>query len=751
MRKKTIERVEDRWLKTALCARAARVTPALNGEPLASAESPSAAGRHCREGLPRLVVFHLGLIAAVGSAIAQTTEGTRPDPKGGETVLEEVKVKGRGPQEMAADRAPGVTRSRVPLQELPASVQVIPRAVIDEQQALRLDQAVRNVSGVVFVDGGEGTSFSSRGFGITTLRDGFRRTEFTEGDLNRADQDTYNMERIEVLKGPASVLFGRSNAGGIVNIVTKRPRPLPVAAATLNAGSFDLYRATVDLGGSLSAGGELAARFNAGVEEAKSFRDWVESRRKMAAPALGWRLDAHTTLTLLGEIVTVEETPDVGLPRQGNGVVPGLPFSRFLGEPSTDVLRSEVREGRMLFERDLGEWSLKGALLRATVENDELFTRGATLQPDGRTLNRSLIVSGFRSEDVMAQVEVAGTWSLVGMEHRVTLGFDAGERETDSRFSAAPANPIDIFEPVYGNTGPTGSFFVFRQTLKQALLGAFAHDVVSLSPRWKLALGLRYDRFEQGPLRDNPAALPRRTYERVSPRVGVVYQPVKAVSGYLAYDRSFQVPNGFPLRFDGTPLEPQRGILHEAGLKVRWREGALSTTAAVYRIDRTHVGTRDLEHPGFQVAVGEQRSQGFEFDVVGEPAPGWKLIGGYAYTEAEVIRDNSVPAGKTLPGVPHHAASFWASYEHPRGPWRGLGFGLGLQHQSERQGDLNNTFQAPAFTRLDAAVFYKQKHWTARLNVYNVTDREILLNPTRLPFFRPDAPRTFLATLEFRL
>ncbi|MGN2392573.1 TonB-dependent siderophore receptor [Pelomicrobium sp. G1] len=697
------------------------------------------------------LVLSLALAFWPGSAAAQAAEVAQPNPGEGEAMLEEVTVKAPGPERFTVDHAPGVTRSLVPLQDLPASVKVIPRAVIEEQQALRLDQAVKNVSGVVFVDGGEGTTFSSRGFGLTTLRDGFRRTEFTEGDLNRADQDTYNVERVEVLKGPASVLFGRSNAGGIVNIVTKRPLPVPVAAVTLNAGSFDLYRATVDLGGALSPEGGFAARLNAGLEDAESFRDLVESRRKLAAPALAWRPDAQTTLTLLGEFVTVEETPDVGVPRQGNGVVPGVPLDRFLGEPSTDFLRSEVREGRLLFERGMGEWSLKGALLRATIENDEFFTRGASLQADGRTLNRSIIVSGFRSDDVMGQVEVAKKLSLAGKDHHVTLGIDAGQRETDSRFSSAPANPIDIFEPVYGNTGATGSFFVFRQTLKQDLLGAFAHDVISLAPRWKLALGLRYDRFKQEPLPGNPQALPTRTFERFSPRAGLVYQPTKAVSGYLVYDRSFQVPNGFPLRFDGQPLEPQRGILHEAGVKILWWENALSTTAAVYRIERTNVGTRDLDHPGFQIAVGEQRSQGFEFDVAGELATGWKLIGGYAYTEAEVIRDNSVPAGKTLPGVPRHAASLWASYQQPQGPWRGLGFGLGLQYLSERQGDLNNTFQVPAFARLDAAIFYKSRHWTARLNIYNVADRDILLNPTRSGFFRPDAPRTFLATVELRL
>jgi iron complex outermembrane receptor protein len=177
-----------------------------------------------------------------------------------EQVLPEVKVRERGEEGFVVKDAPGISRSEVPLRDIPASVTVIPRAVIDEQQALRLDQAVRNVSGVIFVDGGEGTNFTSRGFGITTLRDGFLRTEFTEGDVNRADQDTFNVERIEVLKGPASALFGRSNSGGVINIVTKRPQLTPVGTLALTAGSFDLRRATVDLGGALLASQGFAAR-----------------------------------------------------------------------------------------------------------------------------------------------------------------------------------------------------------------------------------------------------------------------------------------------------------------------------------------------------------------------------------------------------------------------------------------------------------------------------------------------------------
>lgn len=668
-----------------------------------------------------------------------------------EQQLPEIRVREQKDEGFTARDAPGVTRSDLPLLDVPASVRVIPRAVIDEQQALRLDQAVRNVSGVIFTDGGEGTNFSSRGFGITTFRDGFRRTEFTEGDLNRAEQDTYNVERIEVLKGPASALFGRSNSGGLINIVTKRPLAFPVGQANVTLGSFDFRRATVDVGNALAPDSGLAVRLNAGYEEANSFRDEVESHHGLFAPSLSWRLDRSTTITLFGEYVSATQTPDVGLPRQGNQVLSGLPFSRFLGEPSTDRDESDIREGRLLIEKDAGDWFLKAGLLRGTIENTSFFTRGAALQADSRTLNRTIIDSGFKSEDEMLQFEALGKLQFWGLAHRVTLGFDAGTRETTSLFNSAPANPIDIFNPVYGNTGPTGSFFRFSQLLRQDLAGAFAHDTISLSERWKLALGLRIDRFKQAPSTGNPGALPTREYSRTSPRAGLVYQPQPNLSWYVAYDRSFQVPNGFPLQFGGEPLEPQRSALEEAGVKAEWLGGRLVSTAAVYRVDRTNVGTRDLQNPGFQVAIGEQRSEGFEVDVSGEVTPGWKVIAGYGYTDAEVIRDNNVAPGKIPAGVPRHAASLWTSYEFLGGDFRGLGFGFGAYYLSERQGDANNTFQVPSYTRIDAAVFYKfAKALTARFNVYNLTDRELLLNPTRAPFFMPDAPRRFLATLEWK-
>ncbi len=669
----------------------------------------------------------------------------------GEQQLPEVKVREQKDEGFAAREAPGVTRSDLPLRDIPASVKVIPRAVIDEQQALRLDQAVRNVSGVIFTDGGEGTNFSSRGFGITTFRDSFRRTEFTEGDLNRAEQDTYNVERIEVLKGPASALFGRSNSGGLVNIVTKRPLASPVGQVNLTTGSFDFRRATVDVGNALAPGSGAAVRLNAGYEESNSFRDLVESRREFFAPSVSWRLDRTTTITFFGEYVNATQTPDVGLPRQGNQILPGLPFSRFLGEPSTDRDKSGVREGRLLVEKEAGDWFLKAGLMKGTIENAAFFTRGAALQADGRTLNRTIIDSGFKSEDTMLQFEALGKLHFRGLAHRVTLGVDAGSRETTSLFNSAPANPINIFNPAYGSTGPTGPFFRFSQLLKQDLAGAFAHDTISLGERWKLALGLRFDRFRQAPSAGNPGTLTMREYNRTSPRAGLVYQPQPYLSWYVAYDKSFQVPNGFPLQFGGTPLEPQRSTLQEAGVKAEWLGGRLISTAALYRIDRTNVGTRDLQNPGFQVAIGEQRSQGFEFDLSGEVTPGWKVIAGYGYTDAEIVKDNNVAPGKIPPGVPRHAASLWTSYELQSGDLKGLGFGLGAYYLSDRQGDANNSFQVPSYTRIDGAVFYKlARRLTARLNVYNLTDRELLLNPTRAPFLMPDAPRKFLATLEWK-
>ena len=513
-----------------------------------------------------------------------------------------------------------------------------------------------------------------------------------------------------------------------------------------------MRRATADLGGALAGDSGIAARINAGYEESDSFRDNVASHRQMVAPTLSWRLDPRTTLTLFGEFVSLTETPDVGLPRQGNRVLPGLPESRYLGEASTDRTQSDVGEGRLVLEKEAGHWLLKAAAIKATIENSDYFTRGAALQADGRTLTRTIIDSRFSSHDEMAQFEALRHFEAGGMTHRLTLGADLGSRKTESIFNSAPAESyIDVFVPAYGRTGPTGNFSFFSQLLKQDLFGAFVHDTVTLTSKLKLAVGVRYDRFKQGPLPGNPGALPERTYKRASPRAGLVYQPTASTSFYVAYDKSFQAPNGFPFQAGGVPLEPQRSTLNEAGVKSEWLDGKLLVTAAVYHLVRTNVGTPDLQNPGFQIAVGEQRSGGYELDVSGELLPGWKLIAGYGYTDAEITRANNATLEKTPPNVPRHALSMWTSYELQEGEYRGLGAGGGLYHVSERQGDANNTFQVPGYTRLDAAIFYKAKAWTVRFNVYNVTDRLILLNPTRAPFFKPDAPRRFLATLEWKL
>lgn len=692
----------------------------------------------------KTVSIAVALACSAGATVTSHAQQAAADVQ-----LPEVRVHDRPEHGLGVKEAPGVLRSDVPLRDVPASVRVVPRAVIDEQQALRLDQAARNISGVIFTDGGEGTNFSARGFGITTLRDGFRRTEFTEGDVNRADQDTFNVERIEVLKGPASALFGRSNTGGILNIVTKRPQFAPVGALTLTTGSAGLRRATVDLGGALPGTSGFAARINAGYETANSFRDEVESHREMVAPSFSWRLDSTTVVTLFGEFVSVTQTPDVGLPRSGNAVVAGLPFSRFLGEP-TDRARADVRDGRLLIEKEAGNWLFRAGLRKGVIENSDYFTRGAALQGNGRTLNRSIIDSRFKSQDETAQLEAIGKVDFAGLRHRVTLGIDAAARKTDSIFNSAPASAIDIYAPVYGRAAPTGPFNFFSQYLKQEALGGFAHDTISLGDHWKVALGLRYDRFRQGSMPNNPAALPVRQYERASPRAGLVFQPTQQVSLYVAYDKSFQAPNGFPFQAGGVPLEPQRSTLNEAGVKAEWFGGRLLGTAAVYRLTRTNVGTPDLANPGFQVAIGEQRSEGFELDLTGEVLPGWKVIAGYGNTDAQITRANNASAGKTPPNVPRHAASVWTSYELRGGDLRGLGFGAGLYHLSERQGDANNTFQVPGYTRIDAAVFYRLKNWVARLNVYNLGDRDILLNPTRAPFYKPDARRNFLASVEWK-
>ncbi|MEA5569121.1 TonB-dependent siderophore receptor, partial [Anabaena sp. UHCC 0399] len=229
-----------------------------------------------------------------------------------------------------------------------------------------------------------------------------------------------------------------------------------------------------------------------------------------------------------------------------------------------------------------------------------------------------------------------------------------------------------------------------------------------------------------------------------------VYQPSQAISLYANYSRSFQQVTG--TSFENTLFKPERGTQYEVGMKVDWTEN-LSSTLALYQITRANVLTTDQRDPSGNTSIqtGEQRSRGVELDITGEIAPGWKIIGGYAYTDAQVTEDNDIPVGNRINNVPEHAFSLWSTYELQQGNLQGLGFGLGLFYVGERQGNLDNSFSLPSYLRTDAALFYRKNNFRAALNVQNLFDNEYFEAGESLLRVYPGAPRTVKFTLGWQL
>ncbi len=674
-----------------------------------------------------------------------------PGSSDGATVLAPVTVTstqdagGEMTRSYSARRASAGTKTDTPLEKVPASVQVVPRAVFDDQQALRVEEALRNVSGTVFVDGGEGKTFFSRGFSASLFMDGALRTEFTDGDGYSADLDSFNVQRIEVLKGPSSVLYGRGNPGGTINIVTKRPQAEQSFDVRATMGAHGLARGAVDLGGPLDEQGIFGYRLNAVYEHAESFRDEVESDRKHIAPMMQWKPTGDTVVLLDVELADIDQTPDVGIPRIGNGPLGGVPRDRFLGEP-TDNSQNNKEQVRLRVEHAFSEaTSLRAGLGYADTRNKSYFTRGNALAADGRTLNRSIIDSAFEFQDLDAQVDLTQKVWLGGQEHTLLFGVEAAKRDTLSIFNSAAAAPIDVFNPVYGNTAPTGAFSLFRQGTERKSYGAFGQAQISISDALTLVFGGRFDWVEQERTTGTPLMKDDFAF---SPRVGAVYQVAEPISVYATYARSFTPVNGFPLTFGGETLEPERGELWEGGVKLGLLDDRLTANAALYQIERQNVGTPDLANPGFQINAGEQRSRGVEFDLAGELMPGWRLIASYAYTDARVTKAANNTAGRRPAGIPKHSASLWSTYEFRSGDLAGLGFGAGVFVVDNRYGNAANTFEVDGYLRADATVYYRFENYTFRLNVQNLFDEEYYLNPTRANFLLPGSPTTFLFSIQ---
>jgi iron complex outermembrane recepter protein len=611
------------------------------------------------------------------------------------------------------------TKTDTALRDTPASIQVIPQKVIEDQGATNVREIVRNVSGVNFSSaaGGRDEQFIIRGFQANIFRNGFRDNSFS----TRTESELANIDRVEVLKGPASVLFGRAEPAGIINYVTKQPLREPYYEVSFTAGDFSFYRPSLDFSSPLTEDGDLAYRLNVAYENAGSFRDGVQTERFFIAPTLSWQISDDTELSLEFSYLDDTRPVDRGLVVLSDNEVADIPISTYLGDPEPRENFDETRTELYLDHRFNDNLSLRSGIRYGVSTEDG---PGATVQIDGPSEDdRNFPVStnsGYQFYETFTfQNDLIAKFNTGSVKHTVLFGLEYYNGFNSFEGGFRGGDTIDIFNPSTDfDFGPFESFGVFED--REDSFGIYLQDQIALLDNLQFVIGGRFDTFNGESNNLTDGEITETEADAFSPRVGLVYQPIEPISLYASYTRSFTPATGRSI--NNEPFEPQRGTGYEIGVKTEIIKNRLSSTLAFYDTTLTNVATTDPNNDLFEIQTGEQNSQGIELDLSGEILPGWDIFAGYAYTDAKITEDNTFTVGNRLESAPEHDLNFWTAYTIQRGDLAGLGFGLGIFYVSESPGDLDNSFFLEDYTRVDAALYYERDNFKATLNFKNLFD-----------------------------
>ncbi len=664
------------------------------------------------------------------------------------------------------------TKSKIPLLQNPVSVSVVPRELMDDQQAVSLQDALLgNVSGVQSV-GSFYDQFIIRGFpvGALTYRNSLRMFNYF------ARIQTANIQSIEVLKGPASLLFGQIEPGGLINLVVKRPLAVPYLSIQEQAGSWGTTRTTFDATGPLTDDKTWLYRLNASYLHSDSFRDFVTNQDVFVAPTISFHPIEQFRLNIDGEYQnTIWVTDRSPIPAVGRGPA-RVPIRRYFGEPAVTKVNPS-REEREFIGYDwtfdiTKDWSLTNRFGFANINFKDRFV-SVTAVNDATGIAQRNVFDGIlpSRQTTAANLDLNGRFDTGPFKHTVLIGTDyLVFREYVGGFSGRSlvAGPINIYAPTYSFSGfvnPGNNFFYGGPTTQK---GIYAQDFVSFADdRLHFLFGGRYDWLDQIDGRSftsqeearglfNPVTGVgrREAFDKAfSPRLGAVVQPTPWLSFYGSFSQSFGATNALPA--PGNPIfPPQKGIQYEGGAKAELLDGRLIATLSFYDITKSNV-VQAIPGTIFSSPVGLVESKGAEFELSGRIDQNWSLIGTYAYDNARITQDFTGQQGNRLANVPFNAGSIWVKYD-AGGDFRGLSFGGGIQSVGSRQGDNGNSFVLPAYTIANAMVMYQlppsiapwMKALTLQLNVRNLFDTTYYLSAADRFSIVPGAPRTFLASIR---
>lgn len=659
--------------------------------------------------------------------------------------------------------------------EAPQSIGEIDSAAIEDAGALRLPEALDLVASVSRQNnlGGFFDAFAVRGFaGDENFPSNYLVNGFNGGRGFGGVRDTAGIERIEVLRGPTAALYGRGEPGGTVNLVTKQADLGRLfGAATLQIGSFDRYRG--DLDANLPLGESVAVRLIGYAEEAGSFRNRPDSDRRGFLPSVTVRLGPDTTARYDLEWTQTRAPFDRGTIAP-DGQFDFVSRRLFLGEPGDGRHVADVVGHQLQLEHRLsGAWSLliggsyRDTSLEGFSSDPELVRSRQRLYQDGRSLSRQRRSRDYDAEHLVLRGELAGDVELGGMRHRVLLGIDFDDYRNDQVFRrfrppAVSGNPtaqagyvLDLLNPVYGRFPlPTPGPLTDRLD-EQRAVGFYLQDQITLSDRFAVRFGGRYDSYNLRSLNRLNADADERDYQQFSPQFGIVFTATPQLSLYAAYGEGFR-PN---LAADaaGNLFDPETSRSYELGAKFGLLDDAIQGTVALFSMNKRNVLAADPINPGFSTTIGAARSQGLEFDLTGRLPGNVDVILSYAYMDAEsranVLDPNfglQIRTGDPLLNIPRHTLAAQIAKTVEAGG-TSLRFGAGVQHSGRRLGETATTFFLPSHTLVRVfAEWTVSENVEAFVTINNLFNETWYANSFATLFLQPGTPRDSTVGVRLR-
>lgn len=647
-----------------------------------------------------------------------------------------------------AKRSSSATRTDTPISEIPQAISVVPAQVLDDLGSSRIDRALDFAGGVSRQNNFGGLTFlnySVRGFTTGELyRNGFA--------INRgsySSPDAAAIERLEVLKGPAAALYGRGDPGGLVNIVTKRPQLEPFTQFKASAGRWDRYRSSLDVNTPLNEDGTLLSRVNLAVEDNGSFRDHVGNQRQIVNPTFSWQLSPDTLLMIDSEFSRTDSVFDRGIPAV-DGKMGAVKRSTFLGEPNDGKIRNDNQLLQVSLEHYLNDaWKLRLASHYSQGTLD-----GNSSEPSrliGDQVTRFYRERSFEWNDSITQAELHGQFELAGWQHQTLLGLEYENYRNSQKYPQSVTGlgyGQDIYNPIYGQPKPPivnpNDFHEHTESYALNL-----QDQIAFNERWSGLLGVRLERFEQTALNRSSRVSNEQSKDVATPRASVLYQLTPEVGVFANASMSFK-PNAIGAQ--GQVFKPEKGLGYETGLKLDLLDSRLGATVALFHIDKENVLTADPNNPGDSIAAGKARSQGLDLQVSGQLTDALRVIGAYAYIDAEVTKDNSIPEGSDLLGIARNSASLMSVYQFQGGSLQGSELGAAVNYVGDRSGQTGSDFELPAYTTVDLlARWQATKDLNLGLNLNNLFNRKYYERSFNNVWVMPGDPRNLSVSLTLNL